>query len=348
MTSSPTSPEASARNDIDRDESGVEVELDDQEKITHPFDPKQIKIRTVNVVAEQIVSRIRDEVIDLAPDFQRLRGIWDTKRKSRLIESLLLRIPIPVFYVAADEDENWVVVDGVQRMSTIYDYVDGRFSLRQLEYLTWLDGHTHDKLPRPLQRRISETQIIVNVIEPGTPVEVMFNIFLRLNTGGLTLNGQEIRHAITPGPVRAYLKELAEFSEFKEATQYSIAIHRMADRECVLRFLSFHIVQPERYAAKDLDTHLGNAMRNINEIGPEKRAEIAAEFKKAMCAATAIFGENAFRKPPTSQGRYPISKVLFETWSVQLARCSPGADCHPRRTVRGCATALQSACRRGP
>ena len=179
--------DVSAQHKGEVDDASVEIEQEDsQERITHPFDPEQIKMRTVNIVVEQLVSRIRHDEIDLAPDFQRLRGIWKKERKSRLIESLLLRIPIPVFYVAADKSEIWSVVDGIQRMSTIYDYVTGKFSLTKLEYLTWLDGRKHDELPRQMQRRISETQLVVNIIEPGTPAEVMFNVFLRINTGGMT------------------------------------------------------------------------------------------------------------------------------------------------------------------
>lgn len=219
---------------LDEEESGVEEEQEDpQERITTPFNPEQIKIRTAHIVVEQLISRIEHEEVDLAPDFQRQAGIWNDELKSRLIESLLLRIPLPMFYVAADESEKWSVVDGIQRMTTIYDYVTGKFRLERLEYLTKLNRCTHDELRRPLQRRISETELIVNVIESGTSPDVLFNVFRRINTGGLTLNGQEIRHALNPGPVRSYLKELAESDEFIKATDNSISTIRMADRECV-------------------------------------------------------------------------------------------------------------------
>ena len=216
---------------------GVEPERDDPEAgaVERPFDPARIKIHTVQAVVGQLMTRIEHDEIDLAPDFQRLSGIWNPERKSRLIESLLLRIPIPVFYVAADEDEKWAVVDGVQRLSTIRDYVTGKFPLTRLEYRGELDGLRYDDLPRAMQRRISETQFVVNVIEPGTPPEVMFNIFRRINTGGIPLNGQEIRHALNPGPVREYLKTLARSTEFVYATNSSIKPNRMTDRECVLR-----------------------------------------------------------------------------------------------------------------
>ena len=317
VRSRPDQPDTAVESD-----SGVEEEPEDPEQpIERPFDPSKIKVRTVQVLVDQLVLRIAHRELDLAPDFQRMRGIWDDQRKSRLIESLLLRIPIPVFYVAADDDDQWAVVDGLQRISTIHDYVTGTFGLKRLEYRDEFEGQRYNQLPRAMQRRISETQIIVNIIEPGTPPEVMFNIFRRINTGGMTLNGQEIRHALHPGPIRAYLRELAECREFQVATNQSIRPNRMADRECVLRFLAFHITPWERYTGDSLDRHLSDVMDGINKMADIERRGFADDFKRAMDAATRIFGPLAFRKP--REGRVnPISKPLFETWGVQLARCS--------------------------
>ena len=307
------------------EEDGLEVEQDDgEEEITHPFNPEKLKIRTVNLLVGNLISRIKYGEVDLAPDFQRMSGLWNLQRKSRLIESLLLRIPIPVFYVAADENEHWSVVDGIQRMTTINDYATGEYALDRLEYLNWLNGYKYENLPRPMQRRIDETHLIVNVIEPGTPPEVMFNIFLRINTGGLTLNGQEIRHALHPGPVRQYLKELAESKEFLLATDSSVNPKRMGDRECVLRFLAFYIEPWEGYTNNDLNGHLASVMDKLNVMSSKERETLSCDFKKAMRAAFETFGNDAFRKRTDSwSGRRPVSKALFETWSVQLARCSP-------------------------
>ena len=266
---------------------------------------------------------MKHKEIDLAPDFQRMSGIWNAEKKSRLIESLLLRIPIPVFYVAADADEKWAVVDGVQRLSTIRDYVKGEFPLTRLEYRSEFDGLRHGDLPRPMQRRIDETQFVVNVIEPGTPPEVTFNIFRRINTGGMPLNGQEIRHALNPGPVRHYLKELAESIEFAEATAGSISPNRMDDRACVLRFLAFHMAPWEEYSGRSLDGHLDAAMKAINAMGQDRRNLLAEDFRKAMRAVARIFGDDAFRKRYVRDDdpRRQASMPLFEAWSVQLARC---------------------------
>lgn len=305
------------------EQTGLEHEdVDPDVEIKHPFDPEKIRVKTVQVVVDQLVSRIEYEEINLTPDFQRAKDIWKPRGKSRLIESLLLRIPLPVFYVASDDEDNWDVVDGIQRMSTIYDYVKAKFPLRDLEYLVDNRGKKFDDLPRPLQRRIKETQLIVNVIEPGTPEEVKFNIFHRINTGGITLNGQEIRHALHKGTVRDYLKKLAETEEFLRATKYSIKSERMSDRECVLRFLAFYIEPWEKYTKSNLDGHLGEAMNKINRMTEEQRDSILKDFKKAMCAAYAIFSENAFRKPSSDGKSKPINKALLEAWSVQLARCS--------------------------
>jgi hypothetical protein len=269
------------------------------------------------------VSRIAHNEIDLAPDFQRHAGIWNTVRKARLIESLMLRIPLPVFYVAADIDENWSVVDGLQRITTIDSYVNGRFALSNLEYLTQLNGLKFDQLPRPMQRRIRETELVVHVIEPGTPEEVMFNIFRRINTGGMRLNGQEIRHALHKGPARDYLKRLAGTNEFLAATSRSVRPDRMADRECVLRFLAFRITPWEQYKANDLDGFLSDAMSRINQMTPADRNRLEVDFCRSMNAALGIFGNDAFRKRYSAgAGRNPISKALFEAWSVALARCN--------------------------
>ena len=315
----------------DTDEDGLEIERDDpREEITHPFNPEKIKIRTGKLLVAQLVSRIAHNEIDLAPDFQRMRGIWDIRRKSQLVESIMLKIPIPVFYVAEDREENWLVVDGIQRMTTINDYVTGEFALAGLEYLTDLNRKRYAELPRRMRRRIGETELVVNVIEPGTPPEVMFNVFRRINTGGLTLNGQEIRHALHPGAVREYLKRLAESDEFIRATDGSVKADRMADRECVLRFLAFYIEPWEKYDGNDLNGYLGKSMDKINAMDPAARDEIASEFKKAMRAAFDIFGRDAFRKLTSADAprRSPINKALFESWSVALARSSPERIAH--------------------
>ena len=160
-------------------DTGLEVEIEDP-RIEQPFNPEEIRVRTTNITVQLLVSRIGHNEIDLEPEFQRA-FIWKTERQSRFIESLLLQIPIPVFYVAADESNNWSVVDGAQRLSAIYNNVTDEFPLNRLEYFVQLNGKSYSDLPRPMQRRIGETQLCLHIVEPGTSEDVRLNISRRIN-----------------------------------------------------------------------------------------------------------------------------------------------------------------------
>ena len=305
---------------LDLDQVEEEKE-DDSLPIDRPFDPEKIKVRTVGRTVDLLVRRIRHNEIDLAPAFQRRARVWDIGRRSRLIESLLLRIPLPVFYVAADEAEMWAVVDGLQRLTTILDFMSEEFSLAGLEYLTQLNGRRFSSLPRPMQRRIEETELVIHVIEPGTPEAVMINIFKRINTGGLSLTGQEIRNALNRGVVREFLPGLAGSREFLQATDGGVRDDRMDAQECVLRFIAFRYFGWRNYDQNNLDGFLNAAMRAVNGQSPAELHRVVVEFKRAMNAAWEIFGRNAFRKMTSANPsrRSQVSKALFEAWSVNLA-----------------------------
>ena len=296
-------------------------EAQDGTRIQQPFDPTRIKISTREPSVDLVMKRIRRDEIDLAPDFQRSGDIWPRRTQSRLIESILLRIPLPVFYMAADPDDNWQVVDGLQRLGTLRNFIlHKKLRLRGLEYLSQFEGHDYDQLPRPMQRRITETQLSCHVIETGTPPEVMFNVFKRINTEGKPLVGQEIRHALNPGLARELLRELAESPEFLKATDGTVNPKRMADRECVLRFLAFRSLGDESYGGK-LDEFLMAAMKHLNGA-PGSHSSLREDFRRAMSLAWDLFGKGAFRKPNRlgyKRWRSPVNKPLFESLSVALA-----------------------------
>lgn len=303
-------------------------EVDATLVIDRPFDPSKIKVTTEKKNIDLLVRRIDHDEVDLAPEFQRRARVWPIHRRSQLIESLLLRIPLPVFYVSADATDNWAVVDGLQRITTIYDFVKGDFKLSGLEYLTTLDGMSFADLDRSMKRRIEETELVINVIQPGTPEEVMINIFKRINTGGVPLNGQEIRNALNKGPVRDYLKTLASHPSFISATDGTISDNRMEGQEMVLRFLAFSMTPYSEYKMTELDSFLNEAMRKLNLMSDVGRAALAESFYRSMHLSRQIFGQQAFRKPKFDEsgelkpGRNPISKPLFEAWSVALSSLS--------------------------
>jgi hypothetical protein len=294
---------------------------ENEDSIIQPFDPEKIRVDTRPYTIDLLLNRIKYGELNLSPDFQRADNIWNAKTKSRLIESILVRIPLPAFYMDATDEDKWVVIDGLQRLTTLKQFaIDKSLRLSELEFLE-LNDKNFDDLPRNLQRRITETQVTVYLIEKGTPNEVKFNIFRRINTGGLPLSLQEIRHALNQGKSANLLKRLSNLKEFKKATANSISGQRMADREFILRFLAFFINPYQDYKATEFDSFLSDVMKTINKMNEKEINALENQFVKAMFTAYEIFGDDAFRKRYRIDApRSPINKALFESWSVNLSK----------------------------
>jgi len=311
----------SERSEIYDDGTGIEPETtESDDQITEPFDPTLIRVETKPLSMDLLISRIDEKELDLMPDFQRQAGIWSDAAQSRLIESMLIRIPLPAFYMDASDEDKWLVVDGLQRLTAIERFVIKKeLKLTGLEFLHNLSGLGFDELPRNFRRRINETQVIVYLIEKDTPPKAKYNIFKRINTGGLPLSSQEIRHALNQGKATKMLKLLAGSDEFKKATGYGIRDHRMAAQECVLRFMAFTLKSYTNYKSSDFDDFLNTAMATINNMREGDRKKLEDSFIRALNASRDIFENYAFRKQYRKNAwRNPINKALFETWTVNL------------------------------
>jgi Protein of unknown function DUF262 len=309
--------------------TGLEEEGEDAAvgfDITEPFDPARIRVDTKPMVISLLMARIENKEIDLTPGFQRKGGIWSPKAKSQLIESLLIRIPLPAFYMDGSDESKWLVVDGLQRLSTLKSFViDRTLRLTGLEFLSAeCENKRFDQLPRNLQRRILETQVTVFLIQENTPPEVKFNIFKRINTGGLPLSSQEIRHALNQGKASILLQDLAEGAEFQTATHEGIRDDRMGDRECVLRVLAFMRTPYKDYRVKNIDAFLNQCMIDLNKLPDVEIQVLAGRFRRAMVDCYRLFGDRAFRKQKRgSPRRYPINRALFEVWSANIEALTP-------------------------
>lgn len=306
-----------------QEEEDNDAELYQTDKLI--YDPDEINILTQQPSIEQLLRRINEEALDLAPDFQRHANIWKDDAKSRLIESILIRIPLPAFYIDATDEDKWLVVDGLQRLSALKQFMsDKTLRLCGLEYLTNLEGKTYDEIERRYQRRIEETPVTVYLIEKGTPPEVKYNIFKRINTGGLPMTPQELRHALNPGKATKFLAQLATSNEFQQVTKLSkLRKMRMDDREFILGFLAFTLTSYKNYQSEKRNLFLSKALSKVNNMSEEELQVIENNFTKAMIAAWQIFGKNAFRKISQHQTKmFPINKALFEVWSVNLSLLS--------------------------
>jgi hypothetical protein len=325
------SPSLRVEVDAEGNATDIEEETPSDAPIVEPFDPERIDVITQNPTVDLLLSRLRRHALDLQPDFQRMPDIWSDRNQSRLIESMLLRIPLPTFYAAELKNESWVIVDGVQRLTAIARFIAPGsvaswatpLTLHGLEYLSQHEGASFRDLSGRLQTRLLETQVVLHLIRPGTPEPAMFNIFVRINTGGRPLSRQELRHALIPGPARELLGELARSDDFLAATDGSVSPTRMDDREMVLRFIAFRLTPPDYYKP-EFDDFLRRTMRKINNLPAPEKNQLRWDFSRAMTAARDIFGQHAFRKIYRGRRRRsPINKALFEAISVTLAQRSP-------------------------
>jgi len=331
----------------------IEEEIGNDEVVIRvPFNPDRIKVLTKPYSIGQIIADLEDNGIDFDTEFQRLPGLWNNQQKSRFIESLLLRLPVPAFYFNEKEENNWEVVDGLQRVSTIKQFViDNDLPLQNLEFLTEYNGSRYLDLPITLQKRITRFEITIYLIEKGTPVEVKYNLFKRINQGGLILTPQEIRHAINQGSPAELVADLVRGEDqwlndehiahrrnhngtitelwateagraFRHATDYRIQSRRMEDRDFATRFVSFYLIPYTNYEP-DLDSFLNKGMAKIRELDVAQISKLKTDFKEAMILAWDLFGNDAFRKRLNVEDqRKPINKALFEVLSVNFAKLS--------------------------
>ena len=292
------------------------------EAITKPFNPNEIDVDISTVNLGSLIDQLENDEIDLQPDFQRVTDVWDNVKKSRLIESILLGLPLPSFYFSEDPvSQKLSIIDGLQRICAIRDFVlekENPLKLEGLQFLKNFDGFTFSQLARPEVKRIKSLKITMNTLRKGTPLDVKYIIFQRVNTAGVPLTPQEMRHALNQGPAAIFIKELADMESFKKATNYSVESKRMQDRDFVNRFIAFFIGYQDYMG--DLDMFLNDKMGELNKMTSEQRNDIRVSFDKAMKCCYEIFKKDTFRKRYKQEDRRkPISKAVYDTLSVNIA-----------------------------
>lgn len=230
-------------------------------------------------------------VID--PEWQR-NYVWDKKRASKLIESFLISLPVPVVYLSVNKDGKYEVIDGLQRLTSVFEYFADKVALVGLELLTDLNGKKFSQLPQVHQDKLEASILRTFEISQSTPKDLMFIIFERLNTGGVALNEMEIRNCLYRGTLNDLIKKVSQDPNFKQAINQKGIDRRMLDRSLVLRFLAFYKLTYKN-ARKGLKSFFNSFFGDYRNPSDQQLKEFREAFIDSQKAAFTIFGADAYR-----------------------------------------------------
>lgn len=338
------------------DDPIVDVGTEDAEEVSQPLEEKyrdqmrQIVSQKIELPISTLLVMLKEQ-IDLSPSFQR-RGIWDRERQSRFIESIIMNVPVPPVFLGEDEYGKYVVLDGRQRLTALSEFLKNAYALKGLEVwsdlntLTFLDLEKK-KLASAIIRRFIPAVVLLRESSP----QVKYDVFDRLNTGGVKAEPMEIRNAIYGGSFTKLLHQLADSARFRELWKIpqddeirlsNATYRRMDDLEIILRF--FALAEPEKIDMKFRD-YLGDFMQRRNREYIEDsslRGQDRALFNNAMENSWTVFGDDAFKRP-TGEGATAKQKSvpLADAITIGLAGI-PSTDLTPAKiaAIREALTAL--------
>lgn len=307
-----------------KEEIDIEPEDNSIEDIHGPFDPNAIDVDISVVNLGSLLEQLEYNEIDLQPEFQRESDVWTQVKKSRLIESVLLGLPLPSFYFSEDPETNkLLVVDGLQRLCAFSDFcITKKLKLKGMQFLTALEGWTYDKLDRTQIRRIKSLKVTLNTLRKNTPQRVKLVIFQRVNTAGVPLTPQEMRNALYQKKATDLLKGMAKLDSFRKATGGKIPSKRMTDCDFANRFVAFYLYRKEYDG--NLDEFMGDALENINKMSQKEIDSIHDTFDRSMTICYRLLGNTAFKRPdPQKPNSFlKTNKAIFEVLSVSIAQLS--------------------------
>lgn len=281
------------------------------------------------------------EVLNLRPEYQR-RLRWSSKKKSLLIESLLLNIPIPPVYFFENDLARYEVMDGQQRLNAIHEFMANDFPLVGMDKMSFLNGRRYARLPPKVRRGLDRASVSAIVLLQETksdradPYLVRRYVFERLNTGGEKLNAQELRNSIYKGPFNELIVELARHPSFcrifdipvyslvdeneyyeNEDRQRNTLYRTMGDCQLVLR--SFALIDDERISGS-MRSILDRCMQENRELSQAELAVKKNAFSTVIDACETMFVGGAFRLLPDKSGRRRVSAALYDAVAVSLMR----------------------------
>jgi hypothetical protein len=298
---------------------------------------RTVKTQNIEYDLETLVKKINRGTIKLDPDYQR-RHRWSEETSSRLIESLILNIPIPLIYLSQDidvdtetseEESRYSVIDGQQRLTAIVDFFSNKFSLIGLDALKELEGAFYKDLPPFLVRRLEERTIKCLRIDSTVDEQVKYDIFERLNSGSVKLEAQELRNAVSRGPFNVLIKELAKDTNFRILLQINLEepesnrkVKKMEDTELVLRF--FALNNDNYYSLKKgFKQFLSDEMNKMNQYTQSELAKMKRTFLVTMETIRKYFGDEAFAKYRYENGSFSrmskFNAAVYDALAIPVA-----------------------------
>jgi len=287
-----------------------------------PKEMRSLRTQAYDKSVSDLVSMIKKNDIVFNPEYQR-NYVWDNKKASLLIESILLNIPIPVLYASEDDDGAWNIVDGLQRLNSLMNFYNGKFSLRGLEVLTELNLQKYEDLNLKAKRFLDGANLRVILLFNDSNPEIKYDIFMRLNTGSVKLKEQELRNCLYRGELNEMIKEVIKDKILLEIFNLKEPHKRMDDAELVLRYLAIS----EHFDKENgtINNYSGVMKSFLNVYMGSHKNITQAERKsyKAKCINTfekvySIFGKNSFRKMTDGHYSGPINRSLMDVLMISF------------------------------
>lgn len=326
----------------DKDDIDIEGMDDTPSESWGDYPLDTVFVRKDQRTVGDIVSRIEKGRYQLDPDFQR-DFVWNPLQQSRLIESSLMRIPLPVLYVAEDTDGKIIVVDGLQRLTTFHHYLKDKFSLKGVgnnDSKSMISGKRFSELPIHLQERIEDTQLTLYILDPKAPERARLDIFERVNSG-VPLTRQQMRNCLYSGQATRWLKEASENEHFLRATSHSLKEKTMRNREVINRFCAFYLLGYKEYRG-DMEDFLARALVQMNKMTENELHDMSIAFVESMQINFEFFGKHSFRKSMFSpySPKTVINISLFDTISTVVAKYFDQITDENKDLVKNCLTKL--------
>jgi hypothetical protein len=284
-------------SELEFDDTEGESDTDDGEGIS----PRRVYADQGDPEVESLYGKYKRGKLVVRPEFQR-QFVWDALKSSRLIESALLEIPLPVIYLSEEKDGREFVIDGQQRLTAFFSFLDGKFPDDDREFrLTGnkvfreLDRKLFKELSEDLQDKIRYCKIRTITFRKESEHNLKYEVFERLNTGAVSLNEQELRNCVYRGPYNALLKELARDPDFNYLLGLASPDNRMKDVELVLRFAAFYHFTYLKYRPP-MKSFLNNDMREHQNISEEKADELRNAFKNSVGIIRSLLDKQAFKR----------------------------------------------------